>query len=274
MKNINKKRLLTTFLCSFSVLFSLFAQNKDYVLLLNSIHVEGTWTEYFNLELDKAFKQDGHLELKTYTLSVPLLGEEEEAVRMQQDILTTYPTPPLAVIIVGDPAWLVCTPLFDKQWKDIPIILCYSRSRIPSSLRVLLDKSPLTKENSLSIDELNKKYNITVLENPSYLEGTVDLMRKLQPQMQKLAFISDNRYISVYTCTELIELMERRFPDMKLEILTEQELDVKQLLDKLDSYGPEVGILFYSWIKSEQEYENYYWANHFNRCLSAVAHIL
>lgn len=271
MKNINKKRLLTTFLCSFFVLFSLFAQNKDYVLILNSIYVEGTWIESFNWELNKAFKQNGHSELKTYNLSIPLLGEEDEATRIQQDILTTYPTPPVAVIIVGDPTWLVCAPLFDKKWKDIPIILCYSRPRIPSSLRVLLDKFPLTKENSQSIDELNKKYNITVLENPSYLEGTVDLMRKLQPQMQKLAFISDNRYISIYTRTELIELMERRFPDIKLEILTEKELDVKQLLDKLDSYGPEVGILFYSWIRSAKEYESYYWANHFNRCLSAVA---
>lgn len=272
MENTTNNRLVIGLLLSFAMIFSLHAQARDYVLVLNSIHVENTWADYFNLELNKNFKQRDELDLKTFTLSVPLMKDENELARVHREILDTYTIPPTAVIILGDPAWLVCTPLFDKEWKGVPVILCYSRPRIPSSLHVLFSKEPLTEANSISINELNKKYNVTVLENPAYLEQTVDLMRKLQPQMQRVAFVSDERYISVYTRMQLIELMQKRYPDLKLEMLTEKELNIEQLLDKLDSYGPETGVLFYSWIKSPKEYESFYWASHFNRCLSATAH--
>lgn len=273
MKNTAKIRFIIGIFFSFIIVFPLFAQTKDYVLVLNSIHVEDTWSDYFNLELKKNFKQKDVLDLKTYTLSLPLIKDESEIEQIHKNILDTYnAVPPVAVIILGDPAWIVVTPLFEKEWKDIPVILCYSRSRIPRSVRVLLDKEPLTPENSIAIDDFNKKYNVTVLENPFYLEETVDLMRKLQPQLQKLAFVSDDRYISVYVRKELTELMERRYPYLKLEFLTGNELNIEQLFEKLDSYGPEVGILFFSWIKSPQEYKNFYWARHFNRCLSATVH--
>lgn len=269
---IVKRGRIIGMLCFFLITTSLCGQSKDYILILNSIGAEGVWSEYFNLELKKDFNQRGDLKLETYALSVPFMKDESEVSGLQKKILERYTTPPLAVVIVGDPCWMVCAPLFDKEWKDIPIVLCYSRPRIPSSLRTLLDKVPLTEENSIPLEEFNKHYNITVLENPVFLEKNIDLIRRMQPQMKKLAFISDNRYISVCTRAELADLVRKRYSDLELDFLTENELSTEQLMDTLSSYGPTVGILYYSWIKSEAEKHRSYIDRYFNRTLFVSAH--
>lgn len=99
------------------------------------------------------------------------------------------------VIIIGDPGWLVSAPLFDGPWKDIPILLCYSRGRIPKDLPTLLNKVPLNENNSISLAKFNQKYNITVLRQPYYIEETLNLIQTIQPEARRIAFISDYRYI-------------------------------------------------------------------------------
>ena len=81
------------------------------------------------------FPYNKNIELHNYFLTVPVLKNEEEVKQAQANILQTYPTPPKAVIIVGDPGWLVSAPIFDGPWKDIPVILCYSRKRVQMCIR-------------------------------------------------------------------------------------------------------------------------------------------
>lgn len=199
---------------------SVSAKEKEYVLFLSSVNEEEAWIHGFLNELQKQFPYEGELELHTYFLTVPVLQNEQEVKQAQEDILQAYPTPPKAVIIIGDPGWLVSAPIFDGPWKDIPIILCYSRGRVPSTLQTLLDKSPLTEENSMPIKEFNKNYNITVLEQPYYIKQTLELIKQLQPEVKRIAFISDNRYISVVTRQSIKAAIQKDFPELKLELLS------------------------------------------------------
>ncbi len=89
----------------------------------------------------KRFPYEGNIELHEYFLAVPVLTNAEEVKQAQDNLLQTFPTPPKVIIIVGDPGWLVSAPIFDGPWKNIPVILCYSRGRIPSTLQTLLAKN-------------------------------------------------------------------------------------------------------------------------------------
>lgn len=135
---------------------SVSAKEKEYVLFLSSVNAEEAWIHGFLNEIQKRFPYNKNIELHNYFLTVPVLKSEEEVRQAQANILQTYPTPPKAVIIVGDPGWLVSAPIFDGPWKDIPVILCYSRKRVPADLQTLLSKIPLTEENSIPIEEFNK----------------------------------------------------------------------------------------------------------------------
>ena len=194
---------------------SVSAKEKEYILFLSSVNAEEAWIHGFRNELQKRFPYEGNIELHEYFLAVPVLTNEEEVKQAQDNLLQTFPTPPKVVIIVGDPGWLVSAPIFDGPWKNIPVILCYSRGRVPSTLQTLLAKTPLTEANSIPIEEFNKNYNITVLKQPYYIKETLTLIKQLQPEVNRIAFISDNRYISTVTRQAVSAVMQKDFPDRK-----------------------------------------------------------
>lgn len=253
--------------------FSVSAKEKEYVLFLSSVNAEEAWIHGFLNEIQKRFPYNKNIELHNYFLTVPVLKSEEEVRQAQANILQTYPTPPKAVIIVGDPGWLVSAPIFDGPWKDIPVILCYSRKRIPADLQTLLSKIPLTKENSIPIEEFNKNYNITVLEQPYYIKQTLELIRQLQPEVKQIAFISDDRYISVVTRQAIKEVMQKDFPNLQLELLSSEQISTEELLDTLTSYKKTTGVIYYAWLRQYGSNKNYYLSDHLKKILPSFLEV-
>lgn len=266
-----KSRLIGIF-CFFLIVTSGWAQSGAYVLILNSTGIENSWNECFNQEINKLFNQRGDLKFETHLLPVSLMEGEKQASELHKEMLEKYANAPSAAIIVGIPAWVVYAPLFDKEWKNVPVILCSSASRVPSSLQGLLEKTPLTEQNSIPIEELRAHYNLTVLENPVYLDENIRLIRKMQPEMKKLVFISGDSYRDACIRNELAQLIRSYYVDIKLELLTENELSTEQLMDTLYSYGPAAGLLFNSWSKSGGKESLSYAERRFGRNLFASAH--
>lgn len=267
MKTKSIFQIVLTFLILSTGCLTASAKEKEYVLLLSSISTEEAWVNNFYNEMQLRFSGINELELKSYFLSVPLLKTEEDVRVMQDKILQTYPTPPKVVIIIGDPGWIACSAIFDGPWKGIPIVLCYSRERVPSSLQTLLRKSPLTEENSIPIKDFNKNYNITVLQQPYYIPQTLNLIKQLQPDVRRIAFISDNRYISIVTRQNLEEVIRKEFPSLQLELLCSEQLSTEELLDTLTTYKQSTGVIYYSWFRQYGNNNNYYLSDHLKKIL-------
>lgn len=248
-------------------MFTVSANEKDYVLFVNSINMEEAWVKNFYEELEGRFHGRNDLDMKTIQLHVPILKNVEEVTRLQNEIIRNHPIPPKLVIVVGDPGWLVSAPLFDKHWKDIPVILCYSRDRIPVDIQTLLDKVPLNETNSLPIADFNKNYNVTVLRQPYYIREALLLIQRLQPEVQKIAFISDNRYISVVTRQSVQKVIDRDFPHLKLELLSSDRLSSEQLLDTLSTYDKTTGVIYYSWLRQYGNKNTPYLSDHIKKIL-------
>lgn len=259
---LRKLLLILSFL---TALFSLSAKEKDYVLLLNSINQEEPWVNNFSKELRTYFNEHHPLELKSFQLFVPILKNGEEVALLQQKLMDTHPIPPKAVVIVGDPGWIVTAPLFDGPWKGIPIILCYSRERVPSTLQTLLDKVPLTPQNSIPLTEFNKKYNITVLRQPYYIPQTLKLIKHLQPGVKKVALVSDERYISVVTRQQIQKYIRNEYPDITFEPLS--SLTTEKLLDTLSTYDKTVAVIYYSWFRQYGNKKSLYLSDHIRKIL-------
>ena len=249
------------------------AKEKEYILFLSSVNAEEAWVHGFQNELRTRFPYEKDIELHSYFLAVPILKNEEEVKQAQANILQIYPEPPKAVIIVGDPGWLVSAPIFDGPWKGVPVILCYSRGHIPSTLQTLLARVPLTKENSMPIEEFNKKYNITVLKQPYFIDKTLQLIRQLQPEVRRIAFISDDRYISIVTRQSLQEIIEKDFPNLELELLSSEEISTEELLDTLTTYNKTTGVIYYSWLRQYGGNKNYYLSDHLKKILPSFLEV-
>lgn len=219
---------------------------KQRVAVLNSATFSEHWSSSFLEDLHKTFKRETFI-IDSFELVVPLLKTEEEVEDLRQRVLAHFHEKPDVVVFIGDPGWVACAPIFDHEWKDVPVVVCYSRDRVPASVPVLLRKEPLNNENSISIQEFNKNYNVTILKQPFYIQETIDLMREIIPNMNRLAFVYDDRYISVAACNEMARVIEEEYPDIQLWKLWSKEITTAELLDSLANCDNRVGIIYYSW---------------------------
>ena len=230
--------------------------NKE-VLVLNSINFNLPWAKNFYWCLHDALQKQG-ISVKAESLSVPALVNEMEANAVVTHLRQKYPEPPTAIVMIGDPGWIVCRELFDDVWKDVPVVVTNARDHLPASLEVLLSHAPLTEANTVSGDEWRRGYNITILKQYYYVKETIDLIYKLIPDMERLAFISDDRYISEETRGDV----EENFPDLNLDLLSTTQLSTEMLLDTLRCYKPNTGIIYYSWFESHNKNDNNYLFDH------------
>ena len=240
--------------------------NKE-VLVLNSINFNLPWAKNFYWCIHDALQKQG-ISVKAESLSVPALVNKMEADAVVTHLRQKYPEPPTAIVMIGDPGWIVCRELFDDVWKDVPVIVTNARDRLPASLDVLLSHAPLTETNSVPGEEWRRGYNLTLLKQHYYVKETVELIYKLIPDMQRLAFISDDRYISEETRRDVKEAVEENFPDLRLDLLSTTQLSTEMLLDTLHSYKPNTGIIYYSWFESHNENDNNYLFDHIQEIIT------
>lgn len=240
--------------------------NKE-VLVLNSINFNLPWAKNFYWCIHDALQKQG-ISVKAESLSVPALVNKMEADVVVTHLREKYPVAPAAIVLIGDPGWIVCRELFDDVWKDVPVIVTNARDRLPASLDVLLSHAPLTETNSVPGEEWRRGYNLTLLKQHYYVKETVELIYKLIPDMQRLAFISDDRYISEETRRDVKEAVEEHFPDLRLDLLSTTQLSTEMLLDTLHSYKPNTGIIYYSWFESHNENDNNYLFDHIQEIIT------
>ena len=241
-------------------------KNKE-VLVLNSINFNLPWAKNFYWCIHDVLQKQG-ISAKAESLSVPALANKMEADAVVTHLREKSPVAPAAIVLIGDPGWIVCRELFDDVWKDVPVIVANARDRLPASLDVLLSHAPLTETNSVPGEEWRRGYNLTLLKQHYYVKETVELIYKLIPDMKRLAFISDDRYISEETRGDVKEAVEKNFPDLRLELLSTTQLSTEMLLDTLHSYTPNTGIIYYSWFESHNENDNNYLFDHIQEIIT------
>ena len=237
------------------------------ILVLNSINFNLPWARNFYWYVHDVLQEQG-ITARAESLSVPALQDTMEVNAVIEHLRQKYPLPPAAIVIIGDPGWIVCRPLFDDLWKDVPVIITNSRDRLPATLDILLSHASLNETNSVPAQEWRKGYNLTTLKQHYYVKETVELIYSLIPDMDRLAFISDDRYISEETRGDVKEAVEKHFPNLPLELLSTTHLSTEMLLDTLRSYKANTGIIYYSWFESHNKEDNNYLFDHIQDVIS------
>ena len=246
-----------------------FAENtrgREYILVLSSINFNEAWAKNLYQNILDEFSSPGfHVEAEE--LSIPMMTRIEEVEEKREYLLSRYLKPPKVVVFIGDPAWLVCQPLFDKEWKDIPTVICYSRDFMPRNLENFVNKDFLGEGKFVLTEMATAGYNLTVIKQPFYVKNTIDLIRRLQPEVKKIALISDDRYISAMVREEVCGVLEKDFPELKLDLLTSIDISTEKLLDTLMGYSREVGIIYNSWFVGKKQSESHYLSDNLQKII-------
>ncbi|WP_099291597.1 PAS domain-containing protein [Butyricimonas sp. Marseille-P3923] len=263
-----KRRIsaLFIFFCSCINVFAGDTREKDYILILNSINFNEAWANNLYQEV-LADVSSEKIEVRAEELLIPMIKTLEEADLKKADLSRKYTKPPKAVVCIGDPAWLLCRSLFDREWRDVPTVICFSRDSMPSRLEDLLLGDLNNEVEFVPTEEMIRSYNVTILKQPSFIKEMVELMQGLLPGMNKVAFISDGRYISSMIRKEVCQVINESFPYLQLELLSSQEITTENLLDSLMLYDERVGVIYYSWFMGRQQGDNRYLGDNLQRII-------
>lgn len=133
--------IVMTFLMYCRTLLAQQYTQGDYILVLHSINFNETWTHQSYETIRTTFTQRG-LIVKGEELQVPAIRDTTEIINKLDDLRKHYAVPPKAVVCIGDPAWLIVRPLFDKEWKEVPSLIWQSIStNHPHFLRNIRSRS-------------------------------------------------------------------------------------------------------------------------------------
>ena len=246
-------------------------KTREDVLFLNSINFNLPWAKDVFWYTHQAL-QKKNISVKAESLSVPALCNRKEAAALVEQLRRKYDVPPRLIVFIGDPGWIVCRELFDDVWKDVPVIITNARDRLPATLDILLSHEELTESNTVPAYEWRKGYNVTTLGQVYYVKETIGLMRQLMPDMKRLAFISDDRYISEVVRGDVEQAMTGSFPELAFEQLSTRNISTEMLLDTLKSYDKTTGLIYYSWFETHNQDDNNYLFDHIQEIITRFVH--
>ena len=254
-----------------SRLFAHTDKTREDVLFLNSINFNLPWAKDVFWYTHQAL-QKKNISVKAESLSVLALCNRKEAAAVVEQLRRKYDVPPRLIVFIGDPGWIVCRELFDDVWKDVPVIITNARDRLPATLDILLSHEELTESNTVPAYEWRKGYNVTTLGQVYYVKETIGLMRQLMPDMKRLAFISDDRYISEAVRGDVEQAMTGSFPELAFEQLSTRNISTEMLLDTLKSYDKTTGLIYYSWFETHNQDDNNYLFDHIQEIITRFVH--
>ena len=246
-------------------------KTREDVLFLNSINFNLPWAKDVFWYTHQAL-QKKNISVKAESLSVPALCNRKEAAAVVEQLRRKYDVPPRLIVFIGDPGWIVCRELFVDVWKDVPVIITNARDRLPATLDILLSHEELTESNTVPAYEWRKGYNVTTLGQVYYVKETIGLMRQLMPDMKRLAFISDDRYISEAVRGDVEQAMTGSFPELAFEQLSTRNISTEMLLDTLKSYDKTTGLIYYSWFETHNQDDNNYLFDHIQEIITRFVH--
>ena len=161
-------------------MYALPDDKDDYILVIHSINFNEVWTQGIYEAINKTFTQE-HITVLGEELSIPAIKDTTDVNEKLEILRNKYPTPPKVVVCIGDPAWLLCRPLFDNEWKNVPSIICHSQELVPIKIEYLLKRDLETIEHMALTEDEIKGYNTTRLIQPLFVKETIETIKKLQP---------------------------------------------------------------------------------------------
>ena len=221
----------------------------NYVLIINTYTESTPWSNSMIYPIVSMASQDEKLGVYTEHMNMLMMDGEEELAAFEKNIFKDFETrPPKLIVLLGTASFILCEDL-DRQWPDIPIILCGERD-YAGNKDMVLKKQPLTPEERMPLTAWQGKYNMTSMPIQVYFEENLDLMKRLIPGMKEVLYIGDETYICQQNDYDLKHLMESGYPELKYRFLCSRDIGIDSLFTILNQIDVRTtGILFSSWFQ-------------------------
>ena len=176
----------------------------------------------------------------------------EDWSEWMRQLFDAYKTRPKVVVLMGNEAWSVYRVTCPDDWHDTPVVLgCVKGSFIDYECLNALDL--LTVREMQQMEESFGGFKVTGYAYKDYLSENFRLIKRLQPQVEHIAFCYDNRYNLSFFENYLKTLCEQT-DSLGFCYLDGNKLSTTQLLDSISRMDDTYALLTAGWYTDALQY--------------------
>jgi signal transduction histidine kinase/CheY-like chemotaxis protein len=221
----------------------------QHLLIINSFTENTPWAQNFTAELFKHAYDYENVTVSVTNLNDIYITSDSVYQLTEDGVMERYrDNPPTQVVMVGNFAFNLRDRI-RQEWGDVPIILvCDAESMAPRSY--YYTGRPVEVEDEVvftPLTDLRQDYNFTFVYTPSYVEETIDLMFRLQPQIRKVIFAADRQFINQRSTSRIRKYLRQKYPTVEFERLEANDENDERLERALYDIDPTVGLILSTW---------------------------
>lgn len=159
------------------------------------------------------------------------------------------------VILLGEEAWIMYRTYMSEEWKNVPCVALFSGTYTISASNYSSCRE-ITDDMKISLADSRKGINAILINDPYFVEPTIELALSLRPQIQHLALVSDTWQIGFMVREKTKRIVKEKYPSLDLIDLNNRELTTAQLKTRLATLPKHTAVIFDSWFSQSKNTAN------------------
>ncbi|MDE7418985.1 MAG: hypothetical protein K2N35_02115 [Muribaculaceae bacterium] len=229
------------------------------LLIINSYHDGAPWAQdIINPVLYDISKRDNFYAPQVIYLSNTLIHNDEDFKVMEDGLFRRFSDKkPDYLVLVGNFSFTLRDRIV-KEWGNVPMLLICQSELYGSQEFYYTNVSSESEEETLRpLQDLQGKFNFSIVHIPNLYEQTIDLMRHLFPEMHKLVFVADGLYVNRHLDYEIRSYIKENYRSMEYEWLLASDSTSEQLQQYLLSKDYNTGLLLSTWFYERMTIHGY-----------------
>lgn len=229
------------------------------LLIINSYHDGAPWAQdIINPVLYDISKRDNFYAPEVIYLNNTLIHNNEDFNVMEEGLFKRFSNrKPDFLVLVGNFSFTLRDRIV-KEWGNVPMLLICQSSKYGSQEFYYTNVSPEAEAETLRpLQELQGKFNFSIVHIPNLYEQTIDLMRHIFPDMHKLVFVADGLYINRHLDHDIREYIRDNYKSMEYEWLVASDSSSERLQQYLLSKDYNTGLLLSTWFYERMTIHGY-----------------
>ncbi len=235
------------------------ADERKRLLIINSYHDGAPWAQdIINPVLYDISKRDDFYAPEVIYLNNTLIHNHEDFCVMEEGLFKKFSNrKPDCLVLVGNFSFTLRDRIV-KEWGNVPMLLICQMAEYGSQEFYYTNVSSEAESETLRpLQELQGKFNFSIVHIPNLYEQTIDLMRHIFPEMRKLVFVADGLYINRHLDHDIRNYIKGNYKSMEYEWLVASDSSSEQLQQYLLSKDYNTGLLLSTWFYERMTIHGY-----------------
>ena len=231
--------------------------SSNNILIINSYTAITQWSDKFITAIYHEYgAHETQTDILTEHMNMVTINDQETLDQYKENFTKKYSQiKPKLVILLGTSAWVLLNKQIGEMWKGVPVIVC-NENKYLGPENIYLEKQLIPENERTLLSEYKGNIPLTIFYAPCYARETLELMKTLSPEMDKLVFLTDKRVISAQYRKDVDDIIQKKFPEVKVQHLIAGDITNDDLVDSLKNLSPRTRVLYSSWFNKEIQQGN------------------